>query len=93
MVVSGTYNASVKRVYAQELLDNVAVCSQWPSICQEKDGILADDWFTGNPVLVINVADHQSLLGDIDTLPPVKGKGSVTQKNGATIVTKTNTHS
>jgi len=73
VAVPKVYNAGVNRVYNQAMFDNVAVCSQWPMLpCSEQDGVLVDGWLTDNPALVINIAHHQSLLGENTTMPPLK---------------------
>jgi len=59
--VPNLFNKAVGDIYRNASFDNFAVCSQWPNPCGEQDAFMIDGWFTDNPTLVINVAQHQKL--------------------------------
>lgn len=54
------YDKAIARMYDQPILDNFAVCSQWPNSCGDRDGYFIDGGFTDGPSLVINVAQYQA---------------------------------
>ena len=60
------YDKVIARMYKQPLLDNFAVCNQWPNSCGERDGYFIDGGFTDGPSLVINVAQYQAWYNDRD---------------------------
>jgi len=60
------YDKAIARMYNQPLLDNFAVCNQWPNSCGERDGYFIDGGFTDGPSLVINVAQYQAWYNDGD---------------------------
>jgi len=62
----GTFDAAVNQLYQSRLLDDFAVCGQWPNACGPSDGWFIDGGFTDNPSLVINIAQyHQEENADL----------------------------
>lgn len=57
------YDRAVARMYNQPMLDNFAVCNQWPNSCGASDGYFIDGGFSDGPSLVINVAQYQMTSG------------------------------
>ena len=66
MLERALYDKAIARMYNQPLLDNFAVCNQWPNSCGERDGYFIDGGFTDGPSLVINVAQYQARYNDGD---------------------------
>lgn len=54
-------------IYNTGLLDDLAVCSQWPLECGESDGRLLDGGFTDGPTMAQNIGQYQTIdNGDLD---------------------------
>jgi len=66
MLELALYDKAIARMYNQPMLDNFAVCNQWPDSCGERDGYFIDGGFTDGPSLVINVAQYQAWYNDGD---------------------------
>ena len=52
------FDIAVKSLYNAPVLDNVAVCAQWPNPCEKNDGWFVDGGFVDNPSVAINVAQY-----------------------------------
>jgi hypothetical protein len=61
------FDSRVSEIYQSPILDNAAVCSQWPKSCNESDGFFIDGWFADNPALAINIGQYHALQdADLD---------------------------
>ena len=60
-----TFERAVARLYRLPILDKIAVCSQWPNKCGEKDGIFVDGYVADNPALANNVGQYHRSGGDL----------------------------
>ncbi|CAB9520255.1 expressed unknown protein [Seminavis robusta] len=52
------YDLAVGAIYNAPIMDNVAVCGQWPEPCGATDGWFIDGGFVDNPSVAINVAQY-----------------------------------
>ena len=60
-----TFERAVARLYRLPILDKIAVCSQWPNKCGERDGIFVDGYVADNPSLANNVGQYHRSGGDL----------------------------
>lgn len=54
------YDVALQNLYKHTLLDNCAVCSQWPEPCGPSDGYFADGGYSDNPSVVSNIGQYQN---------------------------------
>ena len=59
------FERAVARLYRLSILDKIAVCSQWPNKCGERDGIFVDGYVVDNPALANNVGQYHRSGGDL----------------------------
>lgn len=64
ILARGIFDRAVDRFYNTPLIDNIAVCSQWPDDCTEFDRYFLDGGVVENAALAINIAQYQQSLGD-----------------------------
>jgi hypothetical protein len=50
---------AINRIYQSEILDDFAVCSQWPETCSEEDGRFVDGYIADELTLALNIAIYQ----------------------------------
>jgi len=60
-----SFDRAVARLYSLPIFDKVAVCSQWPNACGERDGVFVDGWISDNPALANNVGQFHRSGGDL----------------------------
>lgn len=65
------FNRAVNRIYQAPTFDNIAVCSQWPKSCGEKDGFFLDGGFVENLALSATISLYQ-LQTSPDVEKPLK---------------------
>ena len=65
------FDRAVNRIYQAPTFDNIAVCSQWPSVCGKKDGFFLDGAFVENMALSATISQYQ-LQSTIDDDKPLK---------------------
>jgi len=55
------FDQALNQAYNTPLLDDIAVCSQWPEPCsaENNDGRFMDGGFTDNPAFAMNIAQYQ----------------------------------
>lgn len=53
------FDLAVNNVYESVLVDDAAVCSQWPSTCDANEGRFVDGVYIDNPAVVVNIAHYQ----------------------------------
>lgn len=51
--------AKINTIYGLEILDDLAVCTQWPAECGDGDGRLIDGYVTDDVTLALNIGLHQ----------------------------------
>ena len=54
------YDQAIDELYNMNILDDLAVCSQWPNDCGKNDGRFIDGTFTDGPTLALNIGQYQS---------------------------------
>jgi len=57
------FDFASQRLYVSPLLDDLAVCSQFPEPCGPTDGQFIDGAFSDNPSVALNVAQYQNSEG------------------------------
>lgn len=57
------FDLAVNNVYESVLVDDAAVCSQWPSKCDANDGRFVDGVYIDNPAVAVNIASYQKSTG------------------------------
>lgn len=65
------FDLVVGQLYKNVLIDNGAVCSQWPKPCGPHDGYFMDGAFSDNPSVVSNIAQYQN-SADADLSKTIK---------------------
>ena len=53
------FNRAVDRIYEAAMLDSIAVCTQWPTPCNENDGYFLDGGVVENNALSATISQYQ----------------------------------